>query len=52
MPSELQLNKAGASGNEAAFLDLGLSIFNDIVSTGVCGGRGGFGFEIVNFPFF
>ena len=51
-PSELQLNKARASGTEAAFLDLGLSISNDIVSTGVCGGRGGFGFEIVNFPFF
>ena len=32
-PSELQLNKANASDNEAAFLDLHLSISNDIVST-------------------
>ena len=32
-PSELQLNKANSSDNEAAFLDLHLSISNDIVST-------------------
>ena len=32
-PSELQLNKANTSGTEAAFLDLHLSIFNDIVAT-------------------
>ena len=32
-PSELQLNKANTSGTEAAFLDLHLSISNDIVST-------------------
>ena len=32
-PSELQLNKANTSDAEAAFLDLHLSIFNDIVST-------------------
>ena len=32
-PSELQLNKANTSDTEAAFLDLHLSIFNDIVST-------------------
>ena len=32
-PSELQLNKANASYTEAAFLDLHLSISNDIVST-------------------
>ena len=31
-PSELQLNKANASGTEATFLDLHLSISNDIVS--------------------
>ena len=30
-PSELQLNKANASDIEAAFLDLHLSISNDIV---------------------
>ena len=32
-PSELQLNKADTSDTEAAFLDLHLSISNDIVST-------------------
>ena len=32
-PAELQLNKANASNTEAAFLDLNLSIHNDIVST-------------------
>ena len=32
-PSEFQLNKANTSDTEAAFLDLHLSIFNDIVST-------------------
>ena len=30
--SELQLNKANTSDTEATFLDLHLSIFNDIVS--------------------
>ena len=32
-PSELQLNKANTSDTEATFLDLHLSIINDIVST-------------------
>ena len=32
-PVVLQLNKTNASGTEAAFLDLNLSIHNDIVST-------------------
>ena len=32
-PAELQLNKANASGTEAAFLDLNLSIHNDKIST-------------------
>ena len=31
-PSELQLNKANTSGTKAVFLDLHLSISNDIVS--------------------
>ena len=31
-PSELQLNKANTSDKEAAFLDLHLSISNDIVA--------------------
>ena len=32
-PADIQLNKANASDTEAAFLDLNLSINNDIVST-------------------
>ena len=50
-PSELQLNKANASDTKAAFLDLHLSISNDIVSTKIFDKRDGFDFEIVNFPF-
>ena len=51
-PSELQLNKANTSDNEAAFLDLHLSISNDIVSTKMYDKRDDFDFEIVNFPIF
>ena len=47
-PSELQLNKADT---EATFLDLQLSISNDIVSTKTYNKRDDFDFEIVNFPF-
>ena len=47
--SELQLNKANTSDTEAAFLDLHLSISNDIVSTKIYDKR--YDFEIVNFPF-
>ena len=50
-PSELQLNKANTSDTEAAFLDLHLSIFNDIVSTKIYDKRDDFDFEIVNFLF-
>ena len=50
-PSELQLNKANTSDTEAAFLDLHLSISNDIVSTKIYVKRDDFDFEIVNFPF-
>ena len=39
-PAELQLNKANASDNEAAFLDLNLSIHNDTVSTKIYDKRG------------
>ena len=46
-PSELQLNKANASDTEAAFLDLHLSISNDIVSTKIYDKRDDFDFEIV-----
>ena len=50
-PSELQLNKANTSDTEAAFLDLHLSISNDIVSTKIYDTRDDFNFKIVNFPF-
>ena len=50
-PSELQLNKANTSDIEAAFLDLHLSISNDIVSTKTYVKRDYFDLEIVNFPF-
>ena len=50
-PSELQLYKANTSDTEAAFLDLHLSISNDIVSTKIYDERDDFDFEIVNFPF-
>ena len=49
--SELQLNKAHTSDTEPAFLDLPLSISNDIVSTKIYDKRDDFDFEIVNFPF-
>ena len=50
-PSGLQLNKANTSYTEAAFLDLHLSISNDIVSTKIYDKRDDFDFEIVIFPF-
>ena len=50
-PSERQLNKAYTSDTEAAFLDLHLSISNDIVSTKIYDKRFDLDFEIVNFPF-
>ena len=50
-PSELQLNTPNTSDTEAAFLDLQLSISNDIVSTKICDKRDDFDFEVVNFTF-
>ena len=47
--SELQLNKANTSDTEAGFLDLHLSISNDIVSTKIYDKRDDFDFDIVNF---
>ena len=49
--SELQINKANTSDTEAAFLDLNLSISNDIASNKIYDKRDNFGFETVNFPF-
>ena len=48
-PSELQLKKANTSDTEAAFLDLHLSISNDIVSTKIYDKLDDFDFEIVIF---
>ena len=48
--SELQLNKANTSDTKTAFLDLHLSISNDIVSTKIYDKRDDFDFEMVNFP--
>ena len=49
--SELQLNKVNTSDTEAPFLDLHLSISNDIVFTKIYDKRDDFYFEIINFPF-
>ena len=43
-PSELQLNKANTSDKETAFLDLHMSISNDIVSTKIYYKRDDFDF--------
>ena len=51
-PSELQLNEANTFHNEAAFLDLHLSISIDIVSTKIYYKRDDFDFEIYQFPIF
>ena len=50
-PSKLQLNKTNTSDTEAAFIDLHLTISNEIVSTEIYDKRDDFDFEIVNFPF-
>ena len=50
-PSELRLYKANTSNTEASFLDLQLSISNDIVSTKIYDKRDDFDFKIVQFPF-
>ena len=50
-PSGLQLNKANTSDTNPAFLDLHLSISNDIVSTKIYDKRDDFDFEIVNIQF-
>ena len=47
----LQLNKANSFDTESPFLDLGLSITNDIVSSKIYDKRDSFNYEIVSFPF-
>ena len=50
-PPYLQLNKANTSDTEAPFLDLHLTISNDIVSSQIYDKRDDFDFEIVNVSF-
>ena len=45
-PSELQLNKANTSDTKATFLDLHLSISNDIVSTKIYNKHDDFNFDL------
>ena len=51
--AELQLNKANASDTEAVFIDINLSIHDNIVSTKILvyDKRDDFNFDIINFPF-
>ena len=51
-PPELQLNKDNTSDTKAAFLDLHLSISNDIVSTKIYDKRDDFDFWNCQFPIF
>ena len=50
-PSKLIFNKTNTSDTEAAFLDLHLSIYNDIVSTKIYNKREDFDSEIVDLSF-
>ena len=49
-PLELELNKASDSDTSASFLDLNLTIVNNIISTSIYDKRDDFNFQIVNFP--
>ena len=51
-PYNVYIHKANTYDTEAAFLDLHLSISNDIVFTKIYDKRDDFDFEIVNFAFF
>ena len=50
-PTELQLNNVNSSDTQAPFLDLNLSITNDIVSSKIYDKPDDFNFEIVTFTF-
>ena len=50
-PAELKLNKANPADAEALFLDLNLSITNDLVSSKIYDKQDDFSFEIVKFSF-
>ena len=50
-PTELQLNRANSLDTEAPFMDLDLSITDDIFLSIIYDKRDEFTFDIVNFPF-
>ena len=50
-PTQLQLNKANTSNTKTAFLDLDISIEDDIIITKIYDKRDDFTFNIVNFPY-
>ena len=49
-PRELELKKANDLDTSASFLDLNLTIANNIISTSVYDKSDDFNFQIVNFP--
>ena len=49
-PKELTLNKANMSDNSASFLDLDITINNNVIHTKVYDKRDDFNFDIVNYP--
>ena len=49
-PKELTLNKANASDKSASFLDLDITINNNVIHTKVYDKRDDFNFDIVNYP--
>ena len=51
-PTELKLNRASSSDAVVPFLNWSLSVAGGMVSSEICGKRGGLGFGIVGFPFF
>jgi hypothetical protein len=50
-PKELVLNRSCISNTDAAYLDLHLTINNNLIKTSLYDKRDDFNFEIVNFPF-
>ena len=49
-PKELTLNKANVSDKSASFLDLDITIKDDVISTKIYDKRDDFNFSIVNYP--
>ena len=51
-PQELVLNKTSESDEDVSYLDINISICQNIFLTNVYDKRDNFSFKIVNFPFF